>query len=214
MSETRTRARALLANVMCGPWRVATITEDGNPEPKQILVIDADRDQIASVEVRSDAELFAAAPTLIATLCDEADAAEDLYRSIKVRLGQTPGDGQLPHAAIDALERRAVEAEKDHSDALEWAKTMVEPTWRVAFSHSSWLVGVDSVNDLPEAISAILAERDALRAERAALRAVVCIDCGGTGGKRPNVGSTILYPPGTHCDKCGGSGAVIVKGDT
>ncbi len=44
-------------------------------------------------------------------------------------------------------------------------------------------------------------------------KAVVCIDCGGTGSKRPNVGSTILYPPGTHCDKCGGSGAVIVKGD-
>ena len=139
MSETRTRARALLAAATPGPWF--------RPEPNRDIGgvvqcrIDGDVRQVAAasgdapmvgdgspVELqRANAALVAAAPTLIATLCDEADAAS---------------------------------------------------------------------------------------AERAALRAVVCIDCGGTGGKRPNVGSTILYPPGTHCDKCGGSGAVIVKGDT
>ena len=69
------------------------------------------------------------------------------------------------------------------------------------------------MSEAPDLIDALCDEVDAAVAERAALRAVVCIDCGGTGSKRPNVGSTILYPPGTHCDKCGGSGAVIVKGD-
>lgn len=195
MSETTNKARVLLANVMCGPWRVATITEDGNPEPKQILVIDADRDQIASVEVRNDAELFAAAPTLITTLCDEAVEAE-------------AGAAVMREALTAMRDARNAAIAKGHHEGtalhLEFWARMVQ---KDALDGSAGRAILDRIERAET-------ERDALRAERAALRAVVCIDCGGTGGKRPNVGSTILYPPGTHCDKCGGSGAVIVKGDT
>lgn len=70
------RARALDDNTAQGPWRVGTITEDGNPEPVQIFVVDAERDQVASVEVYADAELIAFAVNILGTLCDAMEAAE------------------------------------------------------------------------------------------------------------------------------------------
>lgn len=230
MSEARTKALAMLANVMCEPWRVATITEDGNPEPKQILVIDADRDQIASVEVRSDAELFAAAPTIIATLCDEADAAE--RRSVDADAGAAA----LREAAQDVIDEAARVTGLGYD--TRWLLTKRVPALKSALTNPAGRAIIErieraeaerdkAVADLKSAYPRLVderdaacakadaaeLERDALRAERSALRAVVCIGCGGTGSKRPNVGSTILCPPGTHCDKCGGSGAVIVRGD-
>jgi hypothetical protein len=41
---------------------------------------------------------------LLKDVCDEAEEGEDVYRSIKERLGQAPGDGLMPHDGIDQMQ--------------------------------------------------------------------------------------------------------------
>lgn len=132
MSEAQDRVRALIAELrdrysepvvppcrICGGplsiercggdsptiWRCTGRTDDGYAPGRKMCDAHYENSEWADRRAGGDERVIA--------LCDEADVSDDLYRSIKVRLGQTPGDGQLPHAAIDAMERRAVEAEAD-----------------------------------------------------------------------------------------------------
>lgn len=59
---------------------------------------------LISTPVSSDKQNLEHALTLLKVVCDEAEEGEDVYRSIKERLGQTPGDGLMPHDAIDGLQ--------------------------------------------------------------------------------------------------------------
>jgi hypothetical protein len=73
--DTTERARALLANATPGEW---VIEADPNPkDPCDIFVVDAGDAVVAMIDVGehqlADAELIAAAPTLIADLADEVD---------------------------------------------------------------------------------------------------------------------------------------------
>jgi hypothetical protein len=59
---------------------------------------------LIATPVRSDKQNLEQALALLKDVCDEAEEGEDVYRSIKERLGQAPGDGLMPHDAIDGLQ--------------------------------------------------------------------------------------------------------------
>ena len=86
MSETRKQARALLAAATKSPWQECGIARCGCgcgnvwSVPSDVPVASATRvwegGEFLAAQTNANAALIAAAPTLIATLCDEADAAE------------------------------------------------------------------------------------------------------------------------------------------
>ncbi len=59
---------------------------------------------LTTTPTRSDKQSLEQALALLKDVCDEAEEGEDVYRSIKERLGQAPGDGLMPHDAIDGLQ--------------------------------------------------------------------------------------------------------------
>ncbi len=88
--------------------------------------------------------------------------AENLYRSIKVQLGQEPGDGKLPHDAIDALTARAAAAEtRATSLDLELAKER-QIVWRNLLVQIAHTLGMTSIADVPDAVLKLVGRLRAL----------------------------------------------------
>lgn len=192
MSETTEKARALLAAATPGGWRTESHSQFGHcvwaTGPTGSMMVAACG--FAGFDA-SNAALIAAAPALISTLCDEADEAENLYRSIKIRLGHTPGDGQLPHAAIDALERRAAESEARADRLCQDRHDLLGVKTTEGLSASEWMMRTATAER----------ERNALRARK--WRGCTC--CAGHG-------SFAIDGEPIQCPDCHGSGAVIVEG--
>ena len=188
------RARALLAAATPGPWEVCP---DTRPDVRTTCNTGGflGCGHIATVSRydanEADAALIAAAPGLLATLCDameaaerRAEEAEELYRSIKAKVGQTPGDGRMVNHAIDALMRRAEEAEAQAAAALECVASSAHKLWtlppvdRTLATDAVWR---DLAYFKPSAAGRALLDRlHAAETERDALRdslALVTAEC-------------------------------------
>lgn len=173
MSETRTKARALLAAATPGPWML-----NGDASQHGHFGVCAVDDPIADVwggrenaKGPANATLIAAAPDIIATLIAEADASEqrvDVLRGLADTAAAEQGLAQRrmmeAQEARSAAERRAVEAEAKYGslatvfDELAAACRDVKDIKYLGMSHAS-------------VVRALLTERNAAESERDALRA-------------------------------------------
>ncbi len=84
--------------------------------PNHVTVAFTDRVQSYEVTIRREggktpAETIGELTARAESAERRVEEADDLHRSIKAKVGQTPGDGLMVHDAIDALVRRAEEAE-------------------------------------------------------------------------------------------------------
>lgn len=150
MSEAREKARALLANATPGPWRVGYCDEGvwkgkvwcntGNAHPfdeRVLLNMNINGDEFP---VTADAALIAAAPGLLAALCDENDALE---QERGLAIGQR-------HAAQANLAERDAQLSRQNAGLVHMARDR------------------DAALAERDALRAELAQEAALRAELAA----------------------------------------------
>lgn len=84
--------------------------------PNHVTVAFTDRVQSYEVTIRREggktpAEIIGELTARAESAERRVEEADELYKSIKAKVGQTPGDGLIVHDAIDALTRRAEEAE-------------------------------------------------------------------------------------------------------
>lgn len=229
MSDITTRARALLAAATPGPWVPdAWYNNDGGWAaigPHHMATEDEGYDDVpespAHHRAMADAALIAAAPELLAALCDEVE-----------RLRAVEAESAAMREALPSIldsHRKWLMASERAGETQAYIEQQGESPWPFRGSgpeaterrladllakaeelYSAFRRSVDGFGSrgpaLLDRLAAAEAERDALRAEVERLRA----------RKAERCSRRILWDDGCcprWCAECGGSGAVMVKGD-
>ena len=134
-------------------------------------------------QMRATAERALENAACVDAVCDalksaerRAEEAEELYRSIKAKVGQIPGDGLMVHDAIDALTRRAEDAEAQRDELTTLHRVAEARERRLERELLAIWATVQPGNPAPLTDRDVLYAVEDVQGEAVSLRAIIA-DC-------------------------------------